>query len=153
MADKPQVFAEAARVLRPGGRLVVCAWLADPDASRLARRYLLRGIREEGRLASLDSCEHYTQWIEGAGFEDVRFEDWSVRVARPWTVSARRVLRALFRASTWRYLRDSGRTERRFLLTVLRMMAGYRVGAVRYGIFTATNGRRSRSVDRGSRGG
>ena len=50
MADKERFFAEANRVLRPGGRLVVCAWLAAPAPSRWQVRHLLEPICGEGRL-------------------------------------------------------------------------------------------------------
>ncbi|WP_240720806.1 methyltransferase domain-containing protein [Pseudarthrobacter sp. NamE2] len=33
MVDKPRVFAEAHRVLSPGSRFIVCAWLAETNAS------------------------------------------------------------------------------------------------------------------------
>ena len=36
-ADKPAVFAEAARVLRPGGRFAVTDIVADPDMDEATR--------------------------------------------------------------------------------------------------------------------
>ena len=44
MGDKQRAFAEMARVLKPGGRLAVCAWLANEDAKPWQVRHLLRPI-------------------------------------------------------------------------------------------------------------
>ena len=41
MPDKSRAFAQCARVLRPGGRLVVCDWLARTRRSRWRDRRLL----------------------------------------------------------------------------------------------------------------
>src|SRR5579862_1768054 len=49
MPDKPAFFAQAARVLKPGGRLVVCSWLAKEDARAWESRLLLEPICREGR--------------------------------------------------------------------------------------------------------
>ncbi len=53
MPDKRAFFAQAYRVLRVGGRLVVCAWLAAEQVSSGAERWLLEPICREGRLASM----------------------------------------------------------------------------------------------------
>lgn len=138
MADKPGVFAEAARVVRPGGRLAVCAWLAASGATRLQVRHLLQPIRDEGRLASLDDESRYVEWIRGAGFSDIGIVDLSRRVARTWSICARRMVALLRRADAWRYLLDRRNSERVFAVTVLRMMAAYRTGCLRYALITAT---------------
>ena len=59
MTDKPRFFAEAHRVLKPGGRLVVCAWLAAPAPTRWQVKHLLEPICREGRLPSIGSRDDY----------------------------------------------------------------------------------------------
>ncbi|MEJ2504197.1 MAG: methyltransferase domain-containing protein, partial [Gemmatimonadota bacterium] len=136
-ADPARAIREAARVLKPGGRLVACVWMAGAAPRPWEVRHILRPICDEGRLPGLPSAEDHIGWARDAGLVDVDLEDVSGRVARTWSVCARRLLWALLRPSSWRYLADRRKTERAFALTVLRLLAGYRTGAVRYGILRA----------------
>ncbi|MDQ0733060.1 class I SAM-dependent methyltransferase [Arthrobacter sp. B1I2] len=88
MGDKPRFFAEAHRVLSPGGRFVVCAWLAETDASRWKVRHLLEPICREGRLPSMGTREEYEAMAMAAGFAVSGYEDVSCRVARTWPICA-----------------------------------------------------------------
>lgn len=142
MADPARAVAEAFRVLRPGGRFMACVWLASPSPQSWEVRHLLRPICEEGRLPGLPDARDHRAWADRAGFEAVVLEDVSSRVARTWTVSARRLAAALLRPSSWRYLSDPRNTERRFALSVLRLLVGFRTGAVRYAILSARRPRR-----------
>ena len=67
MADKERAIAECARVLRPGGRLVVCDWLSAEHPSRRARKLLLEPICREGRLPSMASVGEYVELMRAAG--------------------------------------------------------------------------------------
>jgi tocopherol O-methyltransferase len=135
MADKPAFFAEAHRVLSPGGRLVVCAWLAEPNASDWTVRHLLEPICREGRLPSMGLREEYEAMARAAGFAVIGYEDVSQLVARTWTICARRLLKALVLDREARRLALRGR-HRVFAVTVPRLILAYRTGAMRYGIFT-----------------
>jgi tocopherol O-methyltransferase len=138
MADLARFFAEAARTLRPGGRLVVCAWLAAPDASPSARRHLLEPICREGRLARLGTEPGYRAGLAAAGFRDVTAEDLSREVARTWTLCILRAARLLLRdAAARRFLADRSEPNRRFALTLLRLRLAYATRAMRYVLFTA----------------
>lgn len=142
MADPGRAVAEAFRVLRPGGRFVACVWLAGASPRPWEVRHLLRPICDEGRLPGLPDAGDYRRWLTRAGFEAVELDDVSPRVAPTWTVSARRLAAAMLRPSSWRYLTDARNTERRFALSVLRLLVGFRTGAMRYGILSARRPRR-----------
>ncbi|MDF9279352.1 class I SAM-dependent methyltransferase [Arthrobacter sp. EH-1B-1] len=135
MVDKPRFFAEAHRVLAPGGRLVVCAWLAETDASGWKVRHLLEPICREGRLPSMGTREEYEAMAMAAGFVVTDYEDVSGRVARTWTICARRLVKALLLDRDTRRLAFRAR-NRIFVLSIPRLILAYRTGAMRYGIFT-----------------
>ncbi len=133
------VLHEAARMLRPGGRLVVCAWLAAEDPPGWARRWLLDPIRDEGRLAALPTASTLRTWTRNAGLTVERFDDVSRQVQRTWSVVIGRALRALATdRDVQRFLLDSSEPDRIFARTVLRLWLAYRIGALRYGWLVAT---------------
>lgn len=140
MADKPAFFVEAHRVLSPGGRFVVCAWLAEKDAGAWKVRHLLEPICREGRLPSMGTREEYEDMAAAAGFAILDYEDVSDRVARTWTICARRLVKALIVDREVRHLAFRGR-NRVFLLSIPRLILAYRSGAMRYGILTLSKER------------
>ncbi|NJC22688.1 tocopherol O-methyltransferase [Arthrobacter pigmenti] len=149
MVDKPGFFAEAHRVLAPGGRFVVCAWLAETGASDRKVRHLLEPICREGRLPSMGTREEYEAMAKAAGFAVVDYEDVSDRVARTWMICARRLMKALIVDRETRRLALSAR-NRVFALSIPRLILAYRTGAMRYGIFTLSKA--SESEAPGARG-
>jgi SAM-dependent methyltransferase len=70
--DKRAVFKEAARVLRPGGRLAVSDVVADPDMDESTRRDLAQWT---GCIAGALTDEEFRQELAAAGFEDVEVEE------------------------------------------------------------------------------
>jgi arsenite methyltransferase len=66
--DKPQVFAEIYRVLRPGGRIGISDVVADDDLTPAQRAE--RGTYV-GCIAGALSFEEYETGLCAAGFEDV----------------------------------------------------------------------------------
>ncbi|SER21425.1 class I SAM-dependent methyltransferase [Arthrobacter sp. OV608] len=140
MVDKQAFFAEAHRVLAPGGRLVVCAWLAETGATGWKVRHLLEPICREGRLPSMGTREDYEAMAMAAGFAIDGYEDVSQRVARTWTICARRLVKALLVDREIRRLALGGR-NRISVLSFPRLILAYRTGAMRYGIFTLSKAR------------
>ena len=137
MADKASFFRQAFRVLRPGGRFVVCAWLSREGPSPWEVRYLLEPICREGRLAGMGTQAEYRGLAEGAGFRVLDVQDVSARVRRTWTICARRVARKLATSTEYRGFLLSGASRNRvFALTLARLILAYRTGAMRYGVMT-----------------
>jgi tocopherol O-methyltransferase len=138
--DKPRLFTEMHRIVRTGGRVAICAWLAKGDPQPWETRHLLEPICREGRLPGMASEREYRSLIEGAGFRGVEFRDLTAEVARTWPAIVARVLRRLtWDVESWRYLLGRPRNAI-FGITIFRIAAAYRMGSMRYGLFSAEKG-------------
>jgi arsenite methyltransferase len=71
-ADKPSVFREAARVLRPGGRFAVTDIVADPGTSDEVRRDMAQWT---SCIAGALTEDEFGAELEAAGFEDVEIRE------------------------------------------------------------------------------
>ena len=69
--DKPAVFREMARVLRPGGRIGVSDVVADDHLSQADRE---RRGSYVGCIAGALSFSEYSELLRGAGFEEISVE-------------------------------------------------------------------------------
>jgi arsenite methyltransferase len=71
-ADKPAVFREAARVLRPGGRFAVTDIVADPDMDEATRRDMAQWT---GCVAGALSDDEFRRELAAAGFEGIEVRE------------------------------------------------------------------------------
>lgn len=138
MEDKERFFGEAFRVLRAGGRLVFCAWLAGEHPRPWQVQHVLEPICREGCLPGLGTAVEYCTWLERTGFTLSSFQDLSSRVYRTWPVCMQRVLHKVMTERQYlRHLLGSRSRNRALLFTMIRLWIGYRCGAFRYGLFRA----------------
>lgn len=138
MPDPGRAFAEAARVLRPGGVLVVCDWLARERRSPWRDRLLLEPICREGRLPAMGTASEYGRLLAAAGLTVESFADESRRVSRTWPICLKRTARRVLSDPQARAFLLSGRNpDRIFALTMVRILAAYGTRAMVYGIFSA----------------
>ncbi len=148
VADKLELFRQAWRTLRPGGRRAVCAWLAGPAPKGWEVRHLLEPICREGRLPGMGSREDYEALATQAGFKLLSYLDLSTRVRKTWRICAGRLARKLATDPYYWRLATSPRTRNRpFLLTIPRLMLALQTGAMRYGLFVWTRPQRADGGD------
>jgi tocopherol O-methyltransferase len=137
MPDLAAFFGESARVLRPGGRLVVCAWLARDRPRAWERRALIGPICREGRMRGMETADSYRRLALESGLVPLASRDVSRQVSPTWSICVRRVASALIRNPADReFLLRTGGPNRVFALTLLRIRLAYALGAMRYGILT-----------------
>jgi ubiquinone/menaquinone biosynthesis C-methylase UbiE len=71
-ADKPRVFAEAARVLRPGGRFAVADIVADPEMDEVTRQDMQQWT---GCIAGALTADEFRRELAAAGFEGIELRE------------------------------------------------------------------------------
>jgi len=138
MPDKTAFFEQAFRVLRPGGRIVICAWLAREAASALENYLLLEPVCREGRMPHMGTETDYRLFFEKAGFVFESFQDVTRQVKKTWPYCAYHFLINLFVKPAYaKFLFNRHSQNRIFALTMFRIWLAYNTGSMRYGIFTA----------------
>jgi len=137
MPDLRQFFLQAARVLKDGGRLVVCAWLSREDPQAWERKLLLEPICREGRMPCMGTESDYRALAAETGFDCVRFQDVSREVSSTWPRIAWTFFGKLIGNPRYlRFLFNRHARNRVFAFTIFRLWLAYRTGSMRYGIFT-----------------
>jgi tocopherol O-methyltransferase len=131
--DKPAFFAKAARWLRPGGRMMICAWLAGDEPLDDARRQRVYDVCEGFLCPSLGTAGDYRGWMEQAGLGFTAYDDWTDRVVETWEICRRRTSGGGLR----RVAASVDRNLALFLDRFTTILEAYRSGAMRYGCLTA----------------
>jgi tocopherol O-methyltransferase len=132
--DKPGFVQRLADWLRPGGRVVLCAWeTGDGPLSEESQRRVYNVCAGFG-YPSLASGEDYRRWIADAGLEVERCSDWTARVSRTWEISWHNAQRSPVH---W-MARLIGRNRLTFWDHYLAILTAYRTGAMKYECWSLT---------------
>ncbi len=131
--DKPAFFRKAAKWLKPGGRMAICAWLAGEKSDTPAGVEQVRQVCENFLCPSLGSESDYVGWMTAGGLEMVEAADWTDQVLATWEICERRVRRTGMR---W-LAKLVDRNTQNFLNHFETILNAYRSRAMGYGCFVA----------------
>ena len=139
MPDKKRYVEEMARVLKPGGRIVIATWCQRDEGNRPftpADRKMLDFLYSEWTHPYFISISDYAKLMLGTKtLADIKTDDWAVQtipswrhsiwvgVFDPWPVIRRPQL-------WWKILRDA--------VTLERMHQAFTDGLMQYGMMTST---------------
>lgn len=130
--DKPAFFQNVGRWLKPGGRVAICAWLANTDLTS-SQSQQIEDVCEGFFCPSLGTSDDYIAWLRAAGLEMERCHDWSERVAKTWEICLDRVRRSHMP----RLAPLFGANMVMFVDRFETILNAYRTRAMRYGCFIA----------------
>jgi tocopherol O-methyltransferase len=130
--DKPAFFQRAAKWLKPGGTMAICAWLAG-DRTDAAAVKKVEDVCEGFLCPSLGTDADYCRWFTDAGLTIEQNLDWTSRVQQTWAICDRRVRRSGVRHLARLIDRDTVR----FLDRFRTILEAYQDGSMKYGCFIA----------------
>lgn len=131
--DKGAFFRRAAKWLKPGGRVAICAWLAGESLASEAARQQVFDVCEGFLCPSLGTASDYQQWFVEAGLRNAVAQDWTDRVQETWAICDRRIRRTGLKWVGPAF----GRDVQLFLQRFPTILNAYRSGAMRYGCLVA----------------
>ncbi|MFK5921581.1 MAG: methyltransferase domain-containing protein [Verrucomicrobiota bacterium] len=138
MEDRQAAMAEAVRVLKPGGRLLLADWVASQSPTQWQVKRLLQPMCRGGRLTGLNSLGENRELLESLQLQVLRAEDITASVEKTWWVIAWRLLKkglsdGLYRKFIW----QSFWADREVFFAIPRVILAYRLGCLRYGWLVA----------------
>jgi tocopherol O-methyltransferase len=138
MSEPRQAVMEMARVLKPGGRLVLGCWLSGDRLAGWEQRVLVDPTCRDGLLHGLAKEKQIRGWLCAAGLELDRTDDLSRQVEKTWLDCLRRTGGAAISNPGFRHLvcADPGRSMR-MAFALKRIWIAYLLGAMRYVVFSA----------------
>ncbi len=137
--DRAAFFAEALRVLRPGGRLAIGTWSVRDGQLSAEDEELVRLILKHQVMPSFSSLEEHQRLALAAGFTDVSTVDWTAAVANSWDPDfalIKPIERS--RSAMMELARDRGVDVLGFFYAGPLMLKGFETGAMTYGAVRAT---------------
>jgi len=131
--DKQAFFNDCAKLLRPGGRLGLCAWLRG-DSDSPEHEQLVRQLSETLLCPTLLTMSEQISSLQTAGFRAIRADNIAARVVPTWEHCNKLVSSPVAQM----FLYTKGSKLRRFVECFKLLERGYREEALAYGMIVAT---------------
>jgi tocopherol O-methyltransferase len=136
--EQEAALAECHRVLVPGGRLVILDLVGGDHVPDWQVIPLQRKMERESHLVPLVPESAFRRRLEEAGFVVDEVRDLTRQVRSTWPRAVARLARRIPTDPGVRKVLFSSEYENQgFLLSILRMTVGYRLGAVRFCLVVA----------------
>ena len=138
IADRDAFFAEAMRLLRPGGRLAIATWSVRDGALSEDEQELVDQILKHQVMPSFSSLEEHERMARAAGFTEVASIDWSRAVANSWDPEFALIKKPeRGRATMVELARERGADVLGFFYAGPLMKKGFDTGVMTYGAIRA----------------
>ncbi len=129
---KPEFFASAAALVRPGGVFAILDWFRKPGLDRADYEKSLRPI-ERGMMVSLDTMDDYASLLEQNGLRVTGREILNDRCAKTWDLC----LEIIRKKEFWALALKLGPEFVHFLEGFQAMKSGFASGHFIYGLLVA----------------
>jgi tocopherol O-methyltransferase len=126
--DRQAFFRKAARAIKPGGTILLCAWTGSPQDALVAK------VAEIFLCPPLQEARDYCDQMEAAGLSVSGAEDLSSSVSQTWEICRRRS------HSSNLLLRVLPQEVRDFVSGMDVILRAYQTGALHYSVITAQRG-------------
>ncbi len=130
--DRERFFADAAKIIRPGGVFAITDWFKKPNLSRAENKKYIDPI-EKGMFVRLEEIGEYEEYLRSNGMEILDREELTRSCARTWDLC----LEIIGDSAFWALATKYGPDFIRYLKAFRSMRAGFRSGAFVYGLLVA----------------
>lgn len=130
--DRRSFFANAARLLKPGGTFAVIDWFKKPGLSGAETRKSIQPI-ERGMFVELDTMDEYESYLVGSGLQIAHRQDLTRQCAKTWDLG----LAVIREKSFWALAAKFGEDFLTYLKAFRAMRAGFASGHFVYGLLVA----------------